>query len=134
MIAGRSQIEFRENPRMWVSCKTIYQWIYHPHQRHRQLWQYLPRAHVIPSQISGCGCVQSVSCSGCPSTNARHTSTTGLCSDIWESDSIVGARSVGEGIHTEVVGSDATYPHAPNFRTITDKELQEIITEISNQP
>ena len=30
MIAGRSRIEFRENPRMWVSCDTIYQWIYHP--------------------------------------------------------------------------------------------------------
>jgi len=34
--------------------------------------------------------------------NARHTSTTGPCVDTWESDSTVGARSVGEGIHTEV--------------------------------
>jgi len=53
MIAGKSRIKFRENPRMRVSYDTIYQWIYHPHQRHRQLWQYLPRAHMIPSHIPG---------------------------------------------------------------------------------
>jgi len=48
------------------------------------------------------GCEDHVSCSGCLSMNARHTSTTGPCLETWESDSIVGARSVGEGIHTEV--------------------------------
>jgi len=37
------------------------------------------------------------------STHERpHTSTTGPCSDIWESNSIVGTKTMDEGIHTEV--------------------------------
>jgi len=146
--------------------------------------------------------------------NARHTSTTAPCSDTWKSDSIVGAKTVGEGIHTAVEpvsrfiiawkidaltaecgitaqhaifgalppparlsvtmgngtqdvpplraespvgvwtrtsltptrhGTTGTNEHhnarirrylptRTDFRTITDKELQEIITEINNQP
>jgi len=79
---------------MWVSYDTIY----HPHQ----LRQYLPRAHRQHHKIFRVDeYVQTVSCSGCLSMDARHTSTTAPCSDTWESDSIVGAKTVGDGIHPE---------------------------------
>ena len=42
-IAGRLPIEFPDDPRMRASTETIYAWIYSKPQRHRQLWQYLPR-------------------------------------------------------------------------------------------
>jgi len=48
------------------------------------------------------GCEDHVSRSGYLSINARHTSTTGPYVDTEESNSIVGAKTVGEGIHTEV--------------------------------
>src|SRR6218665_2854829 len=35
--------------------------------------------------------------------------------------------------NTTTLGTDVTYPHT-NFRTVTEEELQEIITEINNQP
>jgi len=52
------------------------------------------------------GCVQTVSCSGCPSMNARHTSTTAPCVNTWESDSILGAKTVGERTHMDTYSTD----------------------------
>ncbi|WP_206476201.1 helix-turn-helix domain-containing protein [Microbacterium sp. KRD172] len=42
-ISGRLPLEFPDDARMRVGVETLYAWIYAPEQKHRQLWQYLPR-------------------------------------------------------------------------------------------
>ncbi len=42
-ISGRLRVEFPNDPRMRVGVETLYAWIYSKRQRHRKLWQYLPR-------------------------------------------------------------------------------------------
>ena len=92
---------------------------HHPHQRHRQLWQYLPRVYVIPSP----GRLGSTTCLVCTwyrrTFRGRRVRSERILFRVsiherpahindrsvfghWESDSIVGAKTVGEGIHTEV--------------------------------
>src|SRR6218665_1401059 len=61
-----------------------------------------PRAHDTVTHSGVDGYVQTVSGSGCLSMNARHTSTTAPYSNTRESDSILGAKTVGDGIHTAV--------------------------------
>src|SRR6218665_3916170 len=52
--------------------------------------------------------------------NARHTSTTGPCRDTWESDSIVGTKTVGEGIRPRTQHQNPRQLSPPNP---TDKPL-----------
>ncbi|PDQ34957.1 MAG: hypothetical protein B5766_08680 [Candidatus Lumbricidophila eiseniae] len=54
------------------------------------------------------------------SMNARHTSTTGPCRDTWESDSIVGTKTVGEGIRPRTQHQNPRQLSPPNP---TDKPL-----------
>ena len=68
---------------MWVSCDTIYRWIYYPHQRHRQLWQYLPRTHAIPATTSR-GMLRAVAFASCARDTVANSWGRRVCSDrIW---------------------------------------------------
>ena len=52
-IAGRLPLDLPDDPRMRVSHRTLYSWIYGPGRRERQLWQYLPRGHKKGQKRSG---------------------------------------------------------------------------------
>ena len=112
---------------------------------------YLPRAHRQHRKIFGaCGCVQTVSGSGCLSMNAQHTSTAALYGQrnsrctatvnlslggVWAGTLLTPTRHGNTGTNEHHNARIRRYlPTRTDFRTVTDKELQEITTEINNQP
>lgn len=100
-IAGRLPVEFPDDDRMRVSAETLYAWIYHPRQRHRELWQYLPRGQKRRRRRHGRK-AHSERIKWRTSIHARPA----LVEDRiefghWESDSVLGLRGTG-GLHTTV--------------------------------
>lgn len=100
-IAGRLPIEFPDDLRMRVSVETLYAWIYDPAQRHRQLWQYLPRGQQRRRKRHGRR-VHSQRIKWRTSIHQRPAQVDDRTEfGHWEADSMLGAGSSG-GIHTSV--------------------------------
>ena len=102
MISGRLRIDFLDIPSRRVCAESIYQWIYSAAQRWRELVQYLPRAHKKRRKLKG----RRVHSSHIPNRVSIHhrSDEANDRSEFghFEGDSVVGVRSVGGGIHTEV--------------------------------
>jgi transposase, IS30 family len=102
MIAGRLGIDFPGVVGRRVCAETIYQWIYSLPQRFRELAQYLPRAHKRRRKLKG----RRVHSSHIPNRVSIHhrSDKANARSEFghFEGDSVVGLRSVGDGIHAEV--------------------------------
>ena len=102
MIAGRVRLDFPDNPKMWACPETIYKFIYAKENRHRGLRDYLPRGHKRRRKHHG----RRVHSSRIPSRVSIHhrpkEANDRTAFGHWEGDSILGVKSVGDGIHTEV--------------------------------
>lgn len=102
MIAGRVNAGHPGCPPGRVCHETIYQWIYSPSQKHRGLSQYLVRGHTRRRRRRG----RRVRAAGVPFRVSIHSRPVevGARTEFghWEGDTILGAKSVGDGIHTEV--------------------------------
>jgi IS30 family transposase len=101
LIAGRLPIDHPDDPAMRVCAETIYQWIYSDQQKHRQLMDYLPRAHQRRRKKAGRRATRSKP----PGRIPIATRPTGAADRTefghWEGDSIVGATKHA-AIRTEV--------------------------------
>lgn len=107
-IAGRIPLEFPDDPRMRVSAETVYAWIYDPAQRHRQLWQYLPRGRRKRRRKKGRG-VHRERFKWRTSIHDRPEQVEDRAQfGHWESDSVLGAHGTG-GIHTTVERTSRYY-------------------------
>lgn len=102
MIAGRARIDFPDNQSMHACPETIYRFIYDPAQRHRRLAEYLPRGHKKRRKHLG----RRVHSSHIPNRASIHHRPTEVNErrvfGHWEGDSVLGVKSVGDGVHTEV--------------------------------
>ena len=102
MIAGRAPIDFPDTPSMWACHEMIYRFIYDPRNRHRSLREYLPRGHKKRRKRSG----RKVHSSRIPNRISIHHRPPEVNDrtsfGYWEGDSVVGMKSVGDGVHTEV--------------------------------
>lgn len=102
MIAGRARIDFPDDRSMHACPETIYQFIYDPAQRHRNLSEYLPRGHRKRRKHKG----RRVHSSHIPNRVSIHQRPEEVNErrvfGHWEGDSVLGIKSVGDGIHTEV--------------------------------
>ncbi|WFP16193.1 IS30 family transposase [Citricoccus muralis] len=102
MIAGRSRIEFPDTPAMHMSHETIYRFIYARQNRHRRLYEYLPRGRKKRRKHHG----RRVHSSKIPNrVSIRHRPPEIDARTVfghWEGDSVLGVKSRGDGIHTEV--------------------------------
>lgn len=102
MISGRARLDFPDTPSMWACPETIYRFIYAPAQRHRRLSEYLPRGHKKRRKHQG----RQVHSSRIPNRVSIHHRPEEVNNrrvfGHWEGDSVLGMRSVGDGIHTEV--------------------------------
>jgi IS30 family transposase len=103
MISGRltSQIDQTNLPN--VCAETLYTWIYHPGQQHRQLWQYLPRGRKKRRRQHG----RRVQCSPKPPRLSIHDRPEPASQRSqpghWEADTVLGVKG-GKHIHTMVDG------------------------------
>ena len=100
-IAGRLPVEFPDDTSMRPSAETVYAWIYAPAQKHRQLWQYLPRGHKKRRRRSG----RKVHSERIKWRTSIHDRPAEVWDRIqfghWESDSVLGVRGTG-ALHTTV--------------------------------
>ena len=100
-IAGRLPVEFPDDDRMRVGVETLYAWIYAPAQRHRQLWQYLPRGRKKRRRRQG----RKVHSERIKWRTSIHERPAVVEDRIefghWEADSVLGLRGTG-GLHTTV--------------------------------
>ena len=100
-IGGRLPIEFPDDTRMRASPETLYAWIYALGQRHRQLWQYLPRGHKKRRKRQG----RKTHCERTKWRTSIHDRPATVEDRIefghWEADSVLGLRGTG-AIHTSV--------------------------------
>ena len=119
-IAGRVRVESPDDPRMRVSAETLYAWIYAPAQRHRELWQYLPRGHKKRRRKRGRNVHRDrfswrVSIHDRPSVIEDRGEF-----GHWESDSVLGAHGTG-GLHTTVERT-SRYLQAVKIPDLTARE------------
>lgn len=102
MISGRVRLDFPHEPHMWACPETIYRYIYAKDNRHRQLSCYLPRGHKKRRKHHG----RRVHSSKIPNRVSIHHRPQEVNDRTafghWEGDSVLGVKSVGDGIHTEV--------------------------------
>lgn len=102
MISGRARIDFPDDPSMHACPETIYRFIYNPTQRHRRLAEYLPRGHKKRRKHHG----RKVHSTHIPNrVSIRHRPAEVNERRVfghWEGDSVLGIKSAGNGIHTEV--------------------------------
>ena len=102
MIAGRTRLDFPDQRQMQACPETICRFIYAKENRHRGLAQYLPRAHKKRRKHHG----RRVHSSKIPNRVSIHHRPEEVNDRSvfghWEGDSVLGVRSVGDGIHTEV--------------------------------
>jgi IS30 family transposase len=100
-ISGRLARDHPGEADKQVSCETLYAWIYSAAQRHRRLWEYLPRGRDKRRERAG----RRVHSSKIDRrVSIRHRPAG--CDDRsefghWEGDSVIGARG-GAALHTEV--------------------------------
>lgn len=100
-ISGRLPREFPEDPAMRVCSETLYAWIYSKDQRHRELWQYLPRARKRRRRRGG----RRTHCDRFKWRTSIHDRPAVVEDRLefghWESDSVLGAPGTG-ALHTTV--------------------------------
>lgn len=102
MISGRARIDFPDDPAMQACPETIYRFIYAPEQRHRRLAEYLPRGHKKRRKHTG----RRVHSTRIPNRVSIHHRPENVNErrvfGHWEGDSVLGTKSAGDGVHTEV--------------------------------
>lgn len=102
MIAGRVRLDFPHDKTMWACPETIYRFIYAQENRHYQLRDYLPRGHKKRRKHHG----RRVHSSHIPARVSIHDRPEEVNDRSefghWESDSVLGTKHAGGGVHTEV--------------------------------
>lgn len=102
MIAGRARMDFPNDPTMQACPETIYEFIYAPQQRHRNLWEYLPLGRKKRRKHKG----RRVHSSHIPNRVSIHDRPQSVNERTvfghWEGDSVLGLKHVGDAAHTEV--------------------------------
>lgn len=102
MIAGRARIDFPDTPAMHMSHETIYRFIYARQNQHRLLHEYLPHGRKKRRKHHG----RKVHSSKIPHRVSIHHRPEEVNARTvfghWEGDSVLGTKSRGDGIHTEV--------------------------------
>ena len=87
---------------MWMSHETIHRFIYARQNRHRKLHEYLPRGRKKRRKHHG----RKVHSSKIPNRVSIHHRPDEVDARSvfghWEGDSVLGAKIVADGIHTEV--------------------------------
>jgi IS30 family transposase len=101
LIAGRLPIDHPDEAKMRVSAETLYKWIYSDQQKHRQLWDYLPRAHKRRRKKTGRRVHRSKPQGRIPIELRPQGASDRTEFGHWEGDTIVGATK-GAAIRTEV--------------------------------
>jgi IS30 family transposase len=101
LIAGRLPIDHPNNPKMRVCAETLYKWIYSDQEKHRQLMDYLPRAHKRRRKKSGRRVHRSKPQGKIPISSRPQSASDRTEFGHWEGDSIVGATKHA-AIRTEV--------------------------------
>lgn len=100
-IACRLPLDFPQDRRMRVSTEALYAWIYAPQQRHRALWQYLPRGRRRRRKKQG----RRVHGERIKWRTSIHDRPTVIEDRTefghWEADSVLGLRGTG-ALHTSV--------------------------------
>jgi IS30 family transposase len=125
-ISGRLPIEFPGDESMRVGVETLYAWIYAPHRRDRQLWQYLPRGHRKRRRRLG----RKVHSERIKWRTSIHDRPGEVEDRIqfghWESDSVLGVRGTG-ALHTTVERRSrflhATKLPGPTAQTTVDAQI-----------
>lgn len=119
-ICGRLPLEFPEDRRMRLCPETLYAWIYSPEQRHRGLWQYLPRGRKRRRRRGGRR-THSDRFKWRTSIHERPPIVEDrLEFGHWESDSVLGAAGTG-ALHTTVERS-SRYLQAVRIPDTTAKQ------------
>jgi IS30 family transposase len=101
LIAGRLPIDFPTDPAMRACAETLYTWIYSDQAKHRQLMDYLPRAHRRRRTKTGRRVNRSKPQGRVPITARPEQASDRSEFGHWEGDSIVGATKHA-AIRTEV--------------------------------
>jgi IS30 family transposase len=101
LIAGRLPIDHPDDPKMRVCAETLYQWIYSDQQKHRQLMDYLPRAHRKRRKKTGRRVNRSKPPGRHPIGSRPSSASDRTEFGHWEGDSIIGATK-NAAIRTEV--------------------------------
>lgn len=100
-ISGRLKLRKPNNPYWEISYECIYQFIYHKNNKHKQLWEYLPRKQKRRRKKHG----RKAQRSRIPDRVSIHDRPKEIESRLvfghWEGDSIESKNHQG-GIHTEV--------------------------------
>jgi IS30 family transposase len=125
-ISGRLPIEFPGDESMRVGVETLYAWIYAPHRRDRQLWQYLPRGHRKRRRRLG----RKVHSERIKWRTSIHDRPGEVEDRVqfghWESDSVLGVRGTG-ALHTTVERRSrflhATKLPGPTAQTTVDAQI-----------
>ena len=139
MISGRARLDFPGTASMWACPETIYRFIYAKENRHRGLAQYLPRAHkkrrkhhgrrVHSSRIPG---RVSTTMDNGPEMHLHGELGAELGMDTYFADPY---SSWQRGTNEHHNGRlRRYYPKGTDFTQISETELQDVITEINNQP
>ena len=102
MIAGHLPHSHPGDQTMRACHETLYAWIYSKTQAWRELWQYLPRGQKKRKRRSG----RKVHSSKIPFRQSIHRRPSEVDDrqqpGHWEGDSVLGLKSEGDGIHTQV--------------------------------
>jgi IS30 family transposase len=119
-ISGRLKLKNPGNPYWHICHETIYQFIYHPDNKAKRLWEYLPRKQNKRKKQTG----RSVHKSRIPDRVGIHHRPkeveTRQVFGHWEGDSVEG-KAHRSGIHTEVERKTRYY-QAQLIPNLTAKE------------
>lgn len=110
-ICGRLPLDFPADPRMRLCPETLYAWIYSPEQRHRELWQCLPRGRKRRRRRGGRRTHSDRFKWRTPIHDRPAVVEDRLEFGHWESDSVLGAPGTG-ALHTTVERS-SRYLNSP---------------------
>ena len=100
-IAGRLKLKKLRNPYWQISYECIYQFIYDQENKHKKLWEYLPRKQKRRKKKYGRKCCRSRIPDRVSIRNRPEEVELRSVFGHWEGDSIEG-RAHKAGIHTEV--------------------------------
>jgi IS30 family transposase len=101
LIVGRLPIDCPDDPKMRLCAETLYKWIYSDQEKHRQLVDYLPRAHKRRRKRTGRRVHRSKPPGRVPITDRPQGASDRTEFGHWEGDTIIGATK-NAAIRTEI--------------------------------
>ncbi len=132
-ISGRLLVEFAGDECMRVGVETLYAWIYSQDQKHRGLWQYLPRAHKHRRRRGGRRTHSERIKWRTPISQRPAEVDERVEFGHWEADSVLGLRGTG-AMHTEVERVSRFYTAIPITSTGADETVAAQIRFFSTLP